>query len=150
MRHWLFYTATALVALSVAWSVGAHEQATGVVKERMDDMESMAKAMKAINQQINGKRDLEAIRNDARSIQAGAAKMPSLFPPGSNAPPTTAKAALWRNWPDFEARARALASESGKLLEADVRDAKALRAQMRRIADACGSCHEHYRVKHRH
>jgi cytochrome c556 len=146
----LYIAAAAFLALSAAASVRAHEGATGVVKERMDAMESMAKAMKAVNQRLKHKRDLDAVKADARSIQEAAAKMLSLFPPGTNGHPSGAKAAVWRNWPDFEAKARVLATESGKLAEADTRDAKTLAAQARRISDACGSCHELYRVKHQH
>ena len=42
----------------------AHDHATGVVKERMDMMEVMAKRLKAIRERIDGKRDLAAIKVD--------------------------------------------------------------------------------------
>lgn len=136
------------LALSVASSGMAHEGATGVVKERMEAMESMAKAIKAIDQRIKQKRDLESVKSNAKSIQEGAVKMPSLFPSGTGKHPSEATAKVWQNWPDFEAKARALADESGKLAELDIRDLKALRAQALRVSDVCGNCHELYRVKH--
>jgi cytochrome c556 len=146
----LYIALAAFVALLATASVRAHEGATGVVKERMDAMESMAKTMKAINQRLKERRDLDAVKSDAKSIQEAAAKMPALFPPGTNEHPSGAKAAIWRNWPDFEAKARDLVTESGKLGQRDTKDPRALAVQVRRVSDACGNCHELYRVKHQH
>jgi cytochrome c556 len=141
----------AALALFVASSVAAHEGATGVVKARMEAMESMAKAMKAIDQRLMRKRDLEMMKADAKSVQEGAEKMLSLFPAGTGGYPSEARAQVWQKWPDFEAKARALAAESGKLAETDPRDLKALNAQSLRVSDACGNCHELYRAKrHQH
>jgi cytochrome c556 len=141
---------TALVAASVPLQLPAHEGAQGVVKERMDAMESMAKAMKAIAQTIKSKRDLELIKQEARSIQDGAAKMPSLFPSGTGGHPSAAKPTIWSKWTDFEAKAQALATESAKLADDDTRDAKALTRQMARVSQTCSSCHDSYRAKHQH
>jgi cytochrome c556 len=125
----------------------AHEGATGVVKERMDAMEDMAKAMKGITQRVKAKRDLGSINADARTIEQLAQKIPSVFPPGSNQHPSGAKPAIWQKWPDFETKARALAVESGKLANTDVQDAKSIAAQIRAVSQICSSCHEVYRVK---
>jgi cytochrome c556 len=116
----------------------------------MDQMEVMAKALKAINQRLKQRKDLEAVKIDVKSIQDAAVKMPSLFPPGTDKHPSEAKAAVWQNWADFEGKARALAAETGKLADTDTRDLKALRAQALRIANTCSNCHELYRAKHRH
>jgi len=59
-------TATiALCALAITAAClpsDAHDHATGVVKERMEMMEVMAKRMKAIRERIEGKRDPAAIK----------------------------------------------------------------------------------------
>jgi cytochrome c556 len=141
---------TALFAVAVPLTVRAHEGVKGVVKERMDAMESMAKAMKAISQKIKSKRDLESIKREAKSIQEGAAKMPSLFPSESDGHPSAAQPAIWSRWTDFEAKAQELATESGKLAEADTRDAKGLTKQVARVSQTCSSCHDTYRAKHQH
>jgi cytochrome c556 len=125
----------------------AHEHATGVVKERMDLMESMAKAQKAIAQRLKANRELDLIKADARSIQEFAQKIPSLFPPGSREHPTEAKASIWQNWSDFEKRARAVVVEADKLAGIEPRDVKALAAQARALSQSCGACHELYRAK---
>ncbi|MEA2985011.1 MAG: hypothetical protein QOD94_1265 [Alphaproteobacteria bacterium] len=148
--RWRPFCAVALV-LFAASSVTAHEGASGVVKERMVSMESMATALKIITQRIKRKHDLESVKSNARSIAEGAASMSTLFPPGTGQRPSEAKAQLWQNWADFEAKAQALATESGKLAALDTRDLKALNAQAMRVSDACGNCHELYRAKqHQH
>jgi cytochrome c556 len=133
--------------LGGASSIFAHEGATGVVRERMEAMEAMAKSMKSIDQHIKRKRDLAPVKAEAKSIQDGALKMPSLFPPETGKHPSEAKADVWKKWPDFEARARALATESAKLAELDGRDLKELREQAVRVSNVCGDCHELYRSK---
>jgi cytochrome c556 len=139
------------LALFTASSPVAHEGATGVVKERMEAMESMAKALKIISQRIRQKRDLGAIKPNATLIREGAERMLAMFPPGTGKHPSEAAAKVWQNWPDFEVKTRALVTESGKLAELDTRDLKALDAQALRVSDVCGDCHELYRAKqHQH
>jgi cytochrome c556 len=151
MRWLIFLTIVALHAVflggSLLWAHQGHEHATGVVKERMDLMESMAKAQKAIAQRLRTNRELELIRADARSIRELSEKIPSLFPPGSREHPSEAKAAIWQKWADFEAKARATQTESGKLAATDTRDINALTAQARAVSQSCGACHELYRAK---
>jgi len=137
----------AIVGTLTAVSTSAHEHATGVVKERMDAMESMAKAMKAITRRIRDNRDAERVKADARSIHALAGTMTSLFPPKSNQHPSEARGSIWQDWSDFEAKAKSLAAESEKLANTEARDAKSLAAQARAVSQACGQCHEKYRLK---
>jgi cytochrome c556 len=137
----------AIVGALMAGSISAHEHATGVVKERMDAMESMAKAMKAITRRIRENRDVEQVKADARSIHSFARTMTSLFPPRSNQHPSEARGSIWQNWSDFEAKAKLLAAESEKLANTEARDAKSLDVQARAVSQACGQCHEKYRVK---
>jgi cytochrome c556 len=132
----------------VVGSVAAHDHATGVVKERMDAMERMAKAMKAIAQNIKASRNLASIKNEAQTVHDLAEKITPLFPAGSTGHPSGAKPIIWKQWPDFEAKARALASESQKLAAVDAVDSKSLAAQARAVSQTCGGCHELYRQKH--
>ena len=80
-----------LCALAIAAAClpsAAHDHATGVVKERMEMMEVMAKRMKAIRERIEAKRDLAAIKADAEVIASHAPHVVHLFPPGSTQRPT--------------------------------------------------------------
>jgi cytochrome c556 len=145
-------TTTALCVLAIAAAglpSAAHEHATGVVKERMDMMEAMAKRLKAIRERIDGKRDLAAIKADAEAIATHAPHLVHLFPPGSTQKPTDARAAIWQNWSDFERRAAALEVESKKLMSTSANDLAALSTQARAVTEACGGCHEKYRTKRR-
>ena len=141
-------TATiAFCALAIAAACGpsaAHDHATGVVKERMEMMEAMAKRLKAIRERIDGKRDLAAIKADAEAIAAHAPHVVHLFPPGSTQKPTDARAAIWQTWCDFERNASALEAESKKLVNTSADDLAALSAQARAVTEACGACHEKY------
>lgn len=138
----------AILLAALAFPSAAHEGATGIVKERMDAMESMAKAMKAITLSIKSGRDLASVRKQAQTIHDFAEKMTPMFPAGTTGHPSGAKPAIWKQWPDFEAKARALSAESEKLAEIDARDTKALAAQARMVSRTCGGCHELYRQKH--
>src|SRR6185369_5060356 len=146
-------TATiAFCALAIAAACrpsGAHDHATGVVKERMDMMEVMAKRLKAIRERIDGKRDLAAIKADAEAIASHAPHLVHLFPPGSTQKPTDARATIWQNWNDFERKATALEVESKKLVNTSADDLAVLSAQARAVTEACGACHEKYRTKRR-
>ena len=146
-------TATiAFCALAIAAAClpsAAHDHATGVVKERMDMMEAMAKRLKAIRERIDAKRDLAAIKTDAEAIAAQAPHLVHLFPPGSTQKPTDARGAIWQNWSDFERKATALETQSRKLASTSADDLAALSAQSRAVTEACGACHEKYRIKRR-
>jgi len=145
-------TTIALCVLTIAAAClpsAAHEHAIGVVKERMDMMEAMAKRLKAIRERIDGKRDLAAIKADAEAIAAHAPHLVHLFPPGSTQKPTDARAAIWQNWSDFERKTAALEAASKKLMTTSADDLAALSAQARAVTEACGACHEKYRTKRR-
>jgi cytochrome c556 len=150
MRKPTFLAPGIAILLLITVAPQAHEQATGMIKERMDAMEAMAKSMKVINQRLKEQRGLELVQREAKSIADAALKMPTLFPAGSNQHPSGAKAAIWSNWTDFEKKARSLAEASASVAEADLRNPRLLSAQARRVSESCVSCHELYRTKHRH
>jgi cytochrome c556 len=140
--------AAILAVLLLPLPSAGHEGATGIVKERMDAMEGMAKAMKVITQTIKSGRDLASIRKQAQVVHDLAGKMTPLFPAGSTGHPSGAKPVIWKQWSDFEAKARALSAESGKLAAIDASDTKALVGQARMVSQTCSGCHELYRQKH--
>src|SRR5258707_397237 len=126
----------------------AHEGATGIVKERMDAMESMAKAMKAIDRRIKAKGNLAAIADDASRIHTIGARIPQQFPSGTHQHPSEALPAIWRQWPSFEAKAAQFETESAKLASlAASGDAHSITAQYRAVAQSCSGCHQDFRAK---
>jgi cytochrome c556 len=139
--------AAMLMGLAAALPSRAHDHATGVVKERMDSMETMGKRLKAIRDRVKTKRDLAAIKADAQAIKELAPHVAHLFPAGSTDAPTQATRAVWQNWPDFENKAKALETEIAKLVDASPDDATAMASQVRAVSQSCTNCHEKYRTK---
>ncbi len=138
-------------AVLVACATGpllAHETATGVVKERMDQMKEMGRAMKRINDRLKSKRDLTAIAADAERIRDAAQKLPSLFPDGSTDEHSEAKLQIWKQWARFTDGARALQSEADALKEAALAGSAAdLTIRVRAVTAACTACHDEFRVR---
>ena len=133
----------------------AHEGATGVIKQRMDAMEVMAKAMKTVGGMLRGKASYDAAKAMASARTIGANSgivMIKLFPKGSLHPPSEATADIWRDGARFEQEARDL-GVAAKDLEATIvagKDVPApMRTAFRRLGGTCVSCHESFRQKKR-
>ena len=82
-----------LLCLASATLALAHEGATGVVKERMDLMETQKDAMKLIGDMAKGKTKFDAAKatKAAQRYRLTAKKIPELFPEGSGGEKTRAK-----------------------------------------------------------
>jgi cytochrome c556 len=138
-----------LLVAKAAWAHDHHDhsQANGVVKERMDAMAEMGKHMKAISRRVRSSETLAKVSEDAAFIQDAATKIIPLFPAGSTQPPTEAAPAIWRNFEDFEGKAKTLERETAKLVSMIGTDAPAMARRAKAVVEACSSCHEKYRVK---
>ncbi|NQZ30032.1 MAG: cytochrome c [Oceanospirillaceae bacterium] len=99
----------------------AHGGATGVVKERMEQMSDMKNALKILSDMFRGKSDydVQQVRTQAKIINnhAGDA-LTQFFPEGSLTAPSEANGKIWQQWADFSALAVQLKSASGSLGEA--------------------------------
>ena len=131
----------------------AHEGASGVIKQRMDAMEVMAKAMKTVGGMVRGKAGYDAATAMASARAIGAHSgivMTKLFPNGSLHPPSEAKPDIWRDWAKFEQEARDL-GVAAKDFEATIVAGQDVPAPMRtafhRLSRNCVSCHESFRQK---
>jgi cytochrome c556 len=134
---------TAASLFTAALAHEGHDHATGVVKERMETMTAMDKRLKGLVQRVRYK-TFTTVADDARAIRALAAKIVAQFPPGSTQHPTAAKPEIWQTWPDFEAKAKALETESEKLMNMDIADKKATAAQVKAVSQSCDRCHDRY------
>ncbi|KNG95678.1 c-type cytochrome [Pseudaestuariivita atlantica] len=95
----------AVVASLSAGIALAHSGATGVVKQRMDGMAAMQKAVKAITPIMRGQVDYdpEAVRAFAASVEMHSGEaMTKLFPEGTGGKPSEAKDSVWSDWEGFE------------------------------------------------
>lgn len=123
-----------------------HGEAKGIVRERMDAMTTMGEHLLAMIRRARANKDFASVPKDARAIHDLSVKIPAQFPPGSNQHPTEAKPDIWRQWPDFTSKAKALELAIEKLLATDVRDKKAMTLQIHAVEQTCTDCHQHYRM----
>lgn len=103
MKLSVFFLSGALVVSGVAAAV-AHGGATGIVKERMDAMGAMGKAMKSLSAIMRGETeyDAKAVRKGAEILQSHSGEaLTKQFPEGSIEGPSEAKPEIWSNWEEF-------------------------------------------------
>ena len=113
-----------LLASITAGVALAHSGATGVVKERMDGMAAMQKAVKAVTPIMRGQveYDADAVRSFAAAVEMHSGEaMTKLFPEGTGGKPSEAKDQVWSDWEEFESLAmnletlgKALSKAAGK------------------------------------
>lgn len=139
-----------IAALATAAVVYAHGNATGIVKERMEMMESLGKASKAMAKMIKGEVAYrgEAMAKHARTINSHSQEITEYFPEGSLQQASEALPVIWERWDEFERLTRQLEASSAKLIDvAQNGDRKAARRQFTRVAKSCKGCHEDFRQK---
>ena len=103
--------AAAVLVAGTAVAAFAHGGATGIVKERMDAMLAMGKAVKTVAPMMRGETayDAETVRDAARLFQQHAGEsMTKLFPEGTGGMPSEAKDEVWTDWDRFAALANQL------------------------------------------
>jgi cytochrome c556 len=135
-------------AIAATGALLAHEGATGIVKERMEGMETLGRVAKTITRRIESNRNLAAIKDDAAKLTEIATRIPVLFPTGTNDKPSDAKSEIWQQWDVFVDRARRLELATGQLGQiAASGDPRAIARQFAVVADACTACHDTFRAK---
>ncbi|HEX2113949.1 MAG TPA: cytochrome c [Alphaproteobacteria bacterium] len=146
---------TAVAIAAVAGAIAVAEAQTNVaasIAARQDAMKAQGGAMRTLTPIVRG----EQPWNQQAAVQAAttqnntAKAIPTVFPQGSGpeAGKTDALPAIWQNWADFQAKAKALETESAKLLQlAQAGDEAGFKAQFPAVGRTCGGCHEGYRVK---
>ena len=141
--------------LSVLLGLGglalAHSDATGVVKQRMELMKSIAEQMKTVGKMIKGESEFDAdqVATAARTIVLHAEKIPDMFPEGPVEPPSEALPAIWQDWEAFLQLTSDMKVQAGDLSAvaengADLND---IRLQFAAVGKTCSACHKDYRVK---
>ena len=143
-----FLAITALTAFATL--ALAHEEATGVVKERMDLMEDQKDDMKLIGDMAKGNTPFDAAKAAAaaRDIQTTSGKIPELFPEGTAGHPSEAKEEIWQDWEDFTAKADDLVRAAGELAAAlETATGNEWTAAFKQVSDGCKACHKSYRLE---
>ena len=135
------------VGLVAGGAALAHSGAMGVVKERMDAMGEMGRALKALTAETrSGAPDLAAVRASGAVIaEHGGAAMVTLFPDGSDGGVSEALPAIWSDAAGFAALADKLKAQGEALAGAG--SAEGLAEAVQAVARVCAECHEGYRLK---
>jgi cytochrome c556 len=137
-------------ALGTASVAPAHSGASGVVKERMEAMKSMAGAMKRLGAMLrgNGAFDGDVAGRAATTLVDRARHVPMLFPDGSFRHPSEARPRIARERDAFDRHAADLGAAAQAMVKAAASGDKAALAAARRDAGrACSACHKRYREK---
>ena len=92
--------------------------------------------------------NIEGIAVNAENLALNAPHIPMYFPEGSGTEKSKAKPEIWQKWPEFQAAAKNLETQSGKLR--DAAKAKNEQATQDIVKDfgrnACGTCHTPFRM----
>jgi cytochrome c556 len=129
-------------------SVSAHSGAKGIVKERMELMKDIGKAMKSLGAMARGKAPLDSakVKEAAGSIARHGQKIPTLFPKGSSKGVTEAGPRIWQDPEGFRKSADEMVAVA-RDIAGQSENAAALKATYHRLGKTCSACHKLYRVK---
>lgn len=132
--------ATAATALLLCGSALASDAIT----ERQAGFDGLKKSMGDLRGLVSS--DLTAAAAVGTSMAEFGARIPSLFPAGSDQGKTDALPAIWANADDFAARAKAFEDASKKLAAAAATGDKAATGDaMKAVGGTCKACHDQYR-----
>jgi len=139
---------TVLIVAAVAIGVTGVVAQTDPIATRKDMMKQTNKYAKAVNGMAKGESAFDAATVAAayKTWEGTAAQFGKLFPDNSKeGGKTRAKAAIWQNRKDFDAKlaafSKAVAAGQGKSSSLD-----GVKASMSAINTACTDCHELYRA----
>lgn len=118
------------------------------MKTRHENYEDLGKNFKVLldNSKL-GTPDLAAVSAAANKVNDYAKEMGTWFPPGTGpeAGKTEAKANIWTERADFDAKLVNLQTEAAKLVTAAGTDAAAFKAQFGPTGGTCKACHDKFR-----
>ena len=146
MRKSLFIPSIVLLFASSSSSF-AHEDATGIVKERMDKyMQSQHDLKSSFKSAKSG--DFKDVINKTKKMIKWGQIMPSYFPEGSGDAPSEASPRIWKDMTGFtEASLRFVEAAQKAKDAAETQDADATISALKALGKTCGACHRNYRIK---
>jgi cytochrome c556 len=135
------------VSLSVPFTAALAQDDEALTQYRQKVMTSQGTSMGAMNDILKNKLPFpNHISAHAQDIQRMTALIPEAFKKEITAGKTDAKAEIWKEWDKYIAASEALGQEAAKLAEvAQKNDMEAITAQVKKVGDACGTCHKPYR-----
>jgi cytochrome c556 len=151
MRRLTTVLATAVLCIGGAASAQAPSDAAGVIQGRQAALMLSGVAMGAIKGSIDAGQPSAGQAFNTRALARWAHALPGLFPAGSgqeSGVATKAKAEIWTNRADFEAKAAAYAAAADRLAELSRGDdPAAFSAQWTAVRASCQACHDVYRAE---
>ena len=156
MRMRLFAAVAALTVTSAGMALAAlpKNQALAIMHARHEGMESIGKATKTINRELQGSSpDLTLVRLSAGQIAKLSRQASHWFPRGTGPElgKTGAKPEIWKDPKDFVAKLAAF-QRSAQVFNgvAAGNDVGAIKGRFGDMAGACKSCHDKYRSEMHH
>ena len=142
-------TACLFLLIGSAGFAFAHSGATGIVKERMDGMGSLAQSLKALVQmEKSDKVDFQKIAAIARQIQAQSGDaMTERFPEGHHQMVSEASPVIWEDWQRFEQISEELLQIAIRLEASAIAGGVNLGSAVKELGATCSSCHQRFRIK---
>jgi cytochrome c556 len=151
-RRTRMVTAAALVSMAAVGCASMQAQpkmtAEEAIATRQKLMKSQGEAWKNIQDKTKAG-DVAGVVPEAQKLVDTSHQIPALFPEGSLGPTkTAAKPEIWQKWPEFEAAAKNLTTQSEQLRDtAKTGDSAATQAVVQTFGrQACGTCHTPFRV----
>jgi cytochrome c556 len=141
----------ALAGLAIALTAGSAFalDAASQIKARQDGMKAVGGATKGLYDTLSGDKDPAKLKALAAQLNTLAPKVPGWFPAGTGPEAgvkTDAKAAIWADKADFNAKAGAFAAQAAKLnAAAQAGDADKVKAEFMALRGTCKSCHEKFK-----
>ncbi len=137
-----------VLATVLAFPAIAHDTDPNTVEgQRVTMFKKSGAGIKAVFEQHLPAGDLDAIGAYAAEMAEWGARMTDLFPAGSTS--IGAKASIWENWEDFEAKADQFSEAASELAVAAASgDLAATQGAAKSLGGACKACHDSYRIKH--
>jgi cytochrome c556 len=140
-------TITTAALIVIAGGAFAHGKATGIVRERMDSMTTLASTMKSLATMAKSDAAMDSIiiQTAAQTIlDHSGQNLTKLFPAGSTKH-SEATPLVWSQSDEFTELSEKL-SELGKSLT-DVSDKPELLTRVKELGATCTACHADYRQK---
>jgi cytochrome c556 len=145
----------ALAMLGVTTSIGADMPAgQELVKMREQAMKTGGGALQYLLKYDGS--DSEKAKAAAKALDDNADQLLSWFPVGSGPGgagigETHAKAEIWSDWADFQAKHKAFDDATAELVSiAGGPDADAIKAAAMKVGGTCKGCHDTYKTKDEH
>ena len=136
-----------VIAVLITTPVAAHNGATGIVKERMDGMVLLGKAMKELTAlSRENSIDQAAVAAQAEIIADHSGdRMLEQFPTDSLQKASEARPSIWQNWEKFASLAHELETLAASLPAQ--KSPVLLQNALTLTTQTCASCHKDFRLK---